>query len=337
MGKRMMSLMLAALLLMLTVSGALADDSHNGCCGEGVSWELCGDILTISGSGEMRDFEHDGASWRTVKQNISRVVVDDGVTRIGENAFAGCSALRSIVLPVSLTYIAAGAFDGCTSLESIYYGGSLRQWKENVSGLSDGMNNAKIYFGDSSDPFTDIDDWYHDNIIACYAAGIVSGHTDGTFRPNEDVTRAQFIMMLYNLCGRPSVSGYIGFADANRIDDCYKDAVRFGAAMNIIKGYEDNTFRPDEKLNRAQMATFAYRMLCAAAGEEIDDSLKQPNMSFTDGAAILPCYEEAVTVMSNIGVINGYPDGSFDPDAAATRAESATVLLRLRTVFGQIT
>ena len=83
------------------------------------------------------------------------------------------------------------------------------------------------------------------------------------------------------------------------------------------------------------MAAFACRLMDALMGG-IDPQLKRENMRFSDSARVLPCYREAVSVMANLGIINGYPDGSFGPDNTATRAESATVLLKMYDVLSQI-
>ena len=334
--KRRMPSLLLALSLLLTV-GAAADNDD---AGESVSWELDGEVLTLEGSGETYDFELGGAPWSAERQGVERAVVREGVTVLGENVFSGCGGLRSAELPVSLRGISDSAFADCPALESIYYAGSLRQWRENVSfsggvGKDNGLRSARLYFADPSDPFSDVQGWYHDSVVSCYALGIVNGHTDGSFKPNDEVTRAQFVAMLYNLCGCPRSSCDLHFSDADQIAGCYAAAVRFGVSTGVIAGYEDNTFRPNEEISRAQMAAFACRLMDALMGG-IDPQLKRENVRFSDSTRVLPCYREAVSVMANLGIINGYPDGSFGPDNTATRAESATVLLKMYDVLSQI-
>ena len=90
-----------------------------------VEWELTGAaqnlILTISGTGEMPDFaEEPDRPWNNDRLGIRTIIVDDGVTGIGNNAFAYFDNLTSITLPNSgLTSIGNKAFTGCSSLTSI--------------------------------------------------------------------------------------------------------------------------------------------------------------------------------------------------------------------------
>ncbi len=94
-------------------------------------------------------------------------------------------------------------------------------------------------------------------------------------------------------------------------------------------GYGDNTFRPDENISRDTLA-FAYRFLRLGVSEATLDVLKGHN-DFRDYGSIPEYFREAVDVMANIGVIQGYPGlgRSFDPDGIATRGQSAAIMSRL--------
>ena len=279
-----------------------------------------------------------GGSAFTGCKAITSIVIPDSVTSIGEYAFEYCLALKEIHLPASLRTAHVTSFFNCGALESIYYGGSLRQWKEGVTfdgeyssaydGTNDGLANAAVYFDDESDPFTDIDCAFHDYIVAGYAADILNGYPDNTFRPSQRVTRAQFVTMLYNMCGKPDISGYgeLEFKDTSSISSAYKDAVLWGYLGGIVSGYSDGTFRPNERISRAQMATFAYRLLKELVGEDVI-SQYNTDSNFTDSGSIANSYREAVNVMSTLEIINGYEDGSFRPNATATRGASAKIIV----------
>lgn len=279
-----------------------------------------------------------GGSAFTGCKAITSIVIPDSVTSIGEYAFEYCLALKEIHLPASLRTVHVTSFFNCGALESIYYGGSLRQWKEGVTfdgeyssaydGTNDGLANAAVYFDDESDPFTDIDCAFHDYIVAGYAADILNGYPDNTFRPSQRVTRAQFVTMLYNMCGKPDISGYgeLEFKDTSSISSAYKDAVLWGYLGGIVSGYSDGTFRPNERISRAQMATFAYRLLKELVGEDVI-SQYNTDSNFTDSGSIANSYREAVNVMSTMEIINGYEDGSFRPNATATRGASAKIIV----------
>ena len=98
-----------------------ADIVASGECGDDVTWTLDSEgTLTVSGSGEMGN-----PSWDSVKDSIKKVVIEDGVTSIGNRAFYWCTGLTSIALPNSVTSIGNSAFDVCESLTSITIPGSV--------------------------------------------------------------------------------------------------------------------------------------------------------------------------------------------------------------------
>ena len=86
-------------------------------CGESLTWTLAGGTLTISGSGAMTDYgESNTAPWYSGREQITAVVVDQGVTTIGAYAFYGCVNLADVTLPEGLTKIGQYAFKGCSAL-----------------------------------------------------------------------------------------------------------------------------------------------------------------------------------------------------------------------------
>lgn len=101
--------------------------TYSGTCGaEGneanVTWELslCDSVLTISGSGAMKDWTTQAnMPWNSYKGTIKTVVIEDGVTNIGGNSFIWCTKLSSVTIPESVTSIGHHAFCGCTSLKSV--------------------------------------------------------------------------------------------------------------------------------------------------------------------------------------------------------------------------
>ena len=93
----------------------------SGECGTGLTWVLTEDgTLTISGKGRMPDYSTSSvAPWYSKRTKITSVVVEPGVTGIGDFAFYGCSSLTSVSIPESVTYIRWYAFYGCSSLTSV--------------------------------------------------------------------------------------------------------------------------------------------------------------------------------------------------------------------------
>lgn len=180
-------------------------------------------------------------------------------------------------------------------------------------------------------PFSDISEsGYRDYILSAYDFGIVNGYADGTFRPNAVITRAQFVTMLYRMSGAAAPEeAALDFSDADSIAEPFLDAVSWGVETGIIKGYEDNTFRPNLPITRAQMATFMARFVLMT--ETFDDAkmeeLKKP-CSFVDSADIADPYVESVNIIANLGLMQGFGNGVFAPNGTANRGMAATILMR---------
>ena len=91
-----------------------------GICGIGVVWTYDGTSLTITGNGSMYDWDDTAnVPWRAYVDEIPRVQIGVGVTKVGKNAFNGCTALTEVSLYNSLRVIGENAFRGCTKLENI--------------------------------------------------------------------------------------------------------------------------------------------------------------------------------------------------------------------------
>lgn len=90
-----------------------------GTCGKNASWKLENGTLTISGTGEMSNYDGNDVPWYDNLSSITRVVIDDGITSIGDHAFEDCRNLINIIMPSSVTSIGYYAFSGCNSLTGV--------------------------------------------------------------------------------------------------------------------------------------------------------------------------------------------------------------------------
>ena len=110
---------LLLLVMMLLPIIAMADDS--GSCGNNVTWsyEEATHTLTISGTGQMDDYPYNNMPWFGYRTAIENIIIEDGVTRIGNGAFFSCRLLTSITIPNSVTSIGTKVFDDCTGLASM--------------------------------------------------------------------------------------------------------------------------------------------------------------------------------------------------------------------------
>ena len=125
--KKRLKLLLAACFVLAIGIGIFSaiSSNHSGTCGDNLEWTFSGGTLTISGEGAMYDYDYDfgyddyyhTAPWSEL--DINEIVVEDGVTSIGESAFSKCTSLTSVAIPDSVTSIGDYAFTNCTSLTSV--------------------------------------------------------------------------------------------------------------------------------------------------------------------------------------------------------------------------
>ena len=106
----------------------------------------------------------------------------------------------------------------------------------------------------------DIASPYRKAVAWAVEKGITTGYEDSTFRPNDSVTRAQFVTFLWRYEGRPDSSGSVaGFEDAADIAAPYRDAVAWAVEKGVTTGYGDDTFRPNAICPRWAVVLFMYR------------------------------------------------------------------------------
>ena len=161
--------------------------------------------------------------------------------------------------------------------------------------------------------------WYYNNVMQAAAAGIVSGRGDGTFDPAASVTRRDFAIMLTQMLGvsndGTAVSPFIDVAD----DDYGVVAIAYCKSHNIISGYDDGTFQPNDTITRQEAAS----MIAKAMGvSKVSDEL------YPDDAKIASWAKNAVYLAKAAGLMKGDAGtGEFRPTATITRAEAASIMV----------
>lgn len=179
-----------------------------------------------------------------------------------------------------------------------------------------------------SHKFTDIDDyWAADYVDFLYNADITTGYSDGTFRPNQNISRAQFAVMLYRylkLDANKYESVSLPFMDLGQIPAYALPAAKALYSEGIITGSEKNGklyFNPDSSLTRAQAAAMIGRTQAKGYAEA--------ELTFTDNGKIPAYAAPYIRTMTAQGVISGYSDGSFKPNNNITRGQMAKILYNL--------
>jgi DMSO/TMAO reductase YedYZ molybdopterin-dependent catalytic subunit len=159
--------------------------------------------------------------------------------------------------------------------------------------------------------------WAEEFIRELVALEAISGYPDGTFKPDNKISRAEFVSILVKAFGLEGQGDKV-FADT--AGHWAQEAIATAAQQGIASGYDANTFGPNAPVTREQMAT----MLVKAAGLEPWPG----ELYFADSDQVSGWAREAVVTAVHHAIIAGYPDNTFRPQGNATRAEAATVVVK---------
>lgn len=179
--------------------------------------------------------------------------------------------------------------------------------------------------GEWKNPFTDVkeNDWFYDSVKYAYENDLMKGISNTEFAPDSDVTRAMFVTVIYRMENEPQ-TGKCAFTDVES-GSYYENAVAWTNENGIVSGISEDCFAPNEPITREQMAAIIYRY-AAFKGYDITTS---SNTSYTDNDNISDYAKDAVIWAAEKYVMTGNTDGSFAPKANTTRAQTASVFMRM--------
>ena len=152
---------------------------------------------------------------------------------------------------------------------------------------------------------------------------LISGYEDGTIRPDNQISRAEFVALVNRVAGYEAAGNTVTFSDVNA-GDWYAGQVAIAVNQGYIGGFEDNTFRPNDSVTRAQAAAIIARIKDLPA-----DAAKADQ--FADAAATPEWAKGVVGAVANAGYMIGDEANNFNAAKALTRAEAVASLDR---VFG---
>lgn len=199
---------------------------------------------------------------------------------------------------------------------TVTYGHATHQFSVRVGTEADAPRPA----------FTDVPSgaWYADAVYTLTSEGILSGTSDTTFSPNGTLTRAMLVTMLGRMAGvDPTAYTKSVFTDV-KIGEWYAPYVQWAYERGIATGYGNGVFAPDVSITREQLCVFLVRY-AGATGTPLPTT---GGDGFTDAARISSWARSAVSTAAKARLVNGYSDGSFRPQASATRAEAASILAK---------
>ncbi|MFL8938382.1 S8 family serine peptidase [Rossellomorea oryzaecorticis] len=176
--------------------------------------------------------------------------------------------------------------------------------------------------------------WAKDEIEVLASRKITSGKSETTFAPQQDLTRAEFAVLLSRTLRLPTESYEGIFKDVKESKEWAYAGVEAAYRAGIVKGNLDGTFSPDAKITREEMAL----MIVRAVGYQDETLLEgmEPSNKFKDDRHIGAFAKEAVYLANELGIIKGRADNSFDPKVHTTRAETAVMLYRMLNVLDEM-
>lgn len=176
-----------------------------------------------------------------------------------------------------------------------------------------------------ADPFIDIaGHWAHDDIVAATEKGVFVVGTDKKFYPDASATRAEFVLALWRMSGKPAAEDASPFADIASNAE-YRAAVDWAYEAGITKGRTETAFIPSTTIPREEMVTMLYRY---ALYMQRDTAQAGDISAFPDGEAVRPWAREAMAWAVGTGMIRGRTDGRIDPLGLTTHGELAAMLVR---------
>lgn len=189
------------------------------------------------------------------------------------------------------------------------------------------IEDDETALGDRPFIFEDVheNDWFYDEVKNIFEHGLINGTTTTTYEPQTELTRGMIVTILWRIAGEPTVETTSTFTDVPE-NAYYFDAINWGAANNIARGYDEETFAPDRLVSREELAALIYRYaeLVELDLTGIDD---EAFAEFDDAETVLPWFVENMKWAISAGIVKG-DNGMLLPQDRATRAEAAAMVNR---------
>ena len=280
---------------------------------------------------------------------------------VGDNAFRGCSSLKTVTLPQGTSVIAENAFRGCSSLEAVLIPESVDYFTDDPqsAGIFDGSPRVTVYgIADSKAqefcnliglPFRTVSsyaegkslvenyslqtvssaetpsEWAIPEVNAARANGLIPTELDAGY--TDPITRREFCLLVGAYADKMGISSNgepVSFSDTNDPD------IQRAAALGVINGYPDGTFAPNNSILRSEAAAMLART-AALTG----NTANAPYEAFSDEAMFGWAQENIEFISSCIvtrtvtAIMGGVGDNLFDPNGNYTREQAILTFQRL--------
>ncbi len=178
--------------------------------------------------------------------------------------------------------------------------------------------------------FTDVDRyaWYHDGSHYCVENDLIFGTTNTTFSPHMPITRSMVVTILWRTENKPIINDSIPFYDVTE-GEYYTEAVRWAVHNDIVSGYSNIKFAPEDSITREQMAAMLYRYT-QYKNKEV--SGKADISMYEDMAEVSHYALDAIQWACDTGIINGVSTTMLSPKGTTTRAQAAQMFYMLKKI-----
>ncbi len=166
--------------------------------------------------------------------------------------------------------------------------------------------------------------WAYPYVTKLAKNDTIGGYDDGTFKPDKNVTREEFVKMVIGATGLLDKEAECSFSDV-AVGAWYYSYIASGYANGIVSGIDDTTFGVGRNITRQDVAVIAARILQKLSAQIPETG----EITLTDIDTVSDYAQDAVKLLNGMGIINGFDDNTFRPHNALTRAEAATIISKL--------
>lgn len=170
--------------------------------------------------------------------------------------------------------------------------------------------------------------WASTSINKLATRKIMNGYPDGTFLPDNKISRAEFACVIVTTMNLPiQQDSPLKFADNDSIGNWAKPDIAAAVQAGILNGYEDNTFRASNSISRMEMAIMVANAMKKTPSQN-------PQLNFADSSSVPPWAAGFIKIAVDNGIIKGKGNNLFAPNDNATRAEAATMMVNMLNALG---
>ena len=315
----------AALLICSAAASALAADAAtSGSCGDNVNdvnWSLVDGVLTISGTGRMIS----PSGWKNLKNSITSIVVEEGVTSICTSAFDGCSYATSVSLPSTLTNISASAFCNCKSLTEVVIPEGVETIGHNLFTNCSGL--VSLTLPGTLTTLADSAFAHCTSLVNLTLSEGIQELTQGAFMGCTSLTSVTVPSTVTKI--EPGM-----FQNCNKLTSIYflGDAPEVMATQSYANNTADPAF-PSQvtlyyKADTSGWTDFPWNSYKIALWNDSDSPFLDVTDSMYCYDAVLWAVENGITSGTRTESAPGAGDGLFSPEKTCTRGEVVTFLWR---------